>query len=76
MWTVEDVREVEEAVRTQVERRSGSEARPRPLRGKGARHRAKFDEFIPGDVSPKSSPEPREEGHNHSGGGSGHHKHH
>jgi divalent metal cation (Fe/Co/Zn/Cd) transporter len=65
-WTVEDVREVEEEVRETV----GSKVR-------GVR-RVKvrfvpnddsaislFDEFIPGDVSSRSSPEPEEHDHDH-----------
>jgi cation diffusion facilitator family transporter len=65
MWTVEDVRGVEDTIRTRI----GAKVR-------GARRvRVRFvpkdvdtqmisDEFIPGDVSPKSSPEP-EEDHDH-----------
>jgi len=65
MWTVEDVRGVEDAIRARV----GSKVR-------GVRKvRVRFvpkevepaqisNEFIPGDVSPKSSPEP-EEDHDH-----------
>ncbi|KAI1268253.1 cation efflux family-domain-containing protein [Xylariaceae sp. FL1019] len=68
-WTVEDVREVEEKIRTRV----GSKVRGvRKVRirfvPKEVTASPKFDEFIPGDVSPKSSPEPEaEEGHHHNG---------
>ncbi|KAL2201543.1 cation efflux family-domain-containing protein [Corynascus similis CBS 632.67] len=64
-WTVEDVRAVEEAVRARV----GAKVRgvrkvrvrfvPRTDAAPVPDHR--FDEFIPGDVSPRSSPEPEEE---------------
>ncbi|KAI0166041.1 cation efflux family-domain-containing protein [Xylariaceae sp. FL1272] len=68
-WTVEDVREVEEKIRTRV----GSKVRGvRKVRirfvPKEVTAKPKFDEFIPGDVSPKSSPEPEaDEGHHHNG---------
>ncbi|KAI5926373.1 cation efflux family-domain-containing protein [Camillea tinctor] len=85
-WTVEDVREVEDKIRTRV----GSKVRGvRKVRvrflPKDVTAAPKFDEFIPGDVSPRSSPEPEEEddsnNHNHNnhngngnGNGNGHHK--
>lgn len=63
-WTVEDVREVEQAVREMV----GSKVRG--VRRVKIRFVPKddskpslFDEFISGDVSPRESPEP--EGHDH-----------
>ncbi|KAK0630652.1 cation efflux protein [Bombardia bombarda] len=72
MWTVQDVREVEEAVRAQI----GSKVRgvrrvrvrfvPREAEGE------EMGEFIAADVSPKSSPEP-EEG-DEDGNGNGHQK--
>lgn len=75
-WTVEDVRAVEEAVRTRV----GAKVRGvRRVRVRFLPRTApvpdQFDEFIPGDVSPRSSPEPEpeeqeEDGHHH------HHHHH
>ncbi|KAI1324859.1 cation efflux family-domain-containing protein [Xylariaceae sp. FL0255] len=75
-WTVEDVRDVEERIRLRV----GSKVRGvRKVRvrflPKEAKVVSRFDEFIPGDVSPKSSPEPEEEDHdhdhdNHNGNGS------
>jgi divalent metal cation (Fe/Co/Zn/Cd) transporter len=72
MWTVQDVREVEDAVRTQVG------AKVRGVRRVRVRFVAKeeapaehFDEFIPGDVSPKTSPEPEDDEHNHNGNGKG-----
>lgn len=72
-WTIEDVREVENAVRTQV----GSKVRGvRKVRvrfvPKETANIPKFDEFISGSVSPQSSPEPEEE-HNHENG-NGHHR--
>ena len=78
-WTVEDVREVEEKARTHV----GSKVRGvRRVRvrfvPKEARIAPKFDDFIPGDVSTRASPEPEDEngnGHVHSNGnGHEHHK--
>ena len=74
LWTVEEVRKVEEAVRERVG------AKVRGVRRVRIRFVPKetvpapsdrFDEFIPGDVSPRSSPEPEEEngnGHNHGHG--------
>ncbi|EAA33576.3 mitochondrial metal transporter 2 [Neurospora crassa OR74A] len=64
MWTVEDVREVEDAVRTQVgaKVRGARKVRIRFVPKEDAAAKIKkFDEFIPGDVSPKTSPEPEEE---------------
>lgn len=77
-WTVEDAWSVENAVRTRVG------GKVRGVRKVGIRFLPKdkvqavssFDEFIPGDVSPKTSPEPESEdehnhnhdGHNHSNG--------
>lgn len=85
-WTVEDVREVENAVRTRV----GSKVRGVRrvcvrFTPKETTELPKFDEFIPGSVSPRSSPEPEEDEHNHThengngtsnGNGHHHHKHH
>ncbi|KAI1820330.1 cation efflux family-domain-containing protein [Xylaria intraflava] len=77
-WTLEDVREVEDSIRTRL----GSKVRGvRRVRvrflPKESTVAPKFDEFIPGDVSPKSSPEPESEDenhrHNHNGNGP-HHK--
>lgn len=78
-WTIEDVREVENAVRTQVggKVRGVRKVRVRFVPKESLEGIAKFDEFISGSVSPKSSPEPEEE-HDHShenGNGNGHHKH-
>jgi len=66
-WTVEDVREVEERVREMV----GSKVRG--VRRVKVRFVPKddsgislFDEFIPGDASPRTSPEPEEhDDHDH-----------
>jgi len=77
LWTVEDVRGVEEAVRAQVGAKVRGVRRvrvrfvPKDLEVKGDQH---FDEFIPGDVSPRSSPEPESEEEN--GHGHDHHKSH
>ncbi|KAI1854713.1 hypothetical protein JX266_000831 [Neoarthrinium moseri] len=78
-WTVERVRDIEEKVRTRV----GSKVRgARRIRvrflPKTATVAPKFDEFVPGDVSPKSSPEPEDEhdNGNGNGNGNGHHKSH
>ena len=64
LWTVEDVRVVEEAVRTRV----GNKVRGvRRVRVRFVpKTEAVASEFIPGDVSVRSSPEPEEEnGHDH-----------
>ncbi|GAB1320717.1 mitochondrial metal transporter [Madurella fahalii] len=69
LWTVEDVREVEEVVRTRVGAKVRGVRRVRVrFVPKTAPVPDRFDEFIPGDVSPKTSPEPEEEdnGHAHS----------
>jgi divalent metal cation (Fe/Co/Zn/Cd) transporter len=65
-WTVEDVREVEEAVREVVG------AKVRGVRRVKVRFVPKdessvslFDEFISGDVSPRESPEPEDHEHDH-----------
>ncbi len=80
LWTVADVREIEDAVRTRVG------GKVRGVRKVRVRFVPKEDdaqdltEFIPADVSPKSSPEPEEENgdtHNHgNGNGHGHPKSH
>lgn len=80
-WTIEDVREVETAVRTQVggKVRGVRKVRVRFVPLESSEGMSKFDEFIPGSVSPQSSPEPEaEEDHDHdhgNGNGNGHHKH-
>jgi divalent metal cation (Fe/Co/Zn/Cd) transporter len=77
LWTVEDVRGVEEAVRTRV---GGKVRGVRRVRirfvPKTEPVLDRFDEFIPGDVSARSSPEPEEDngnghdhGHDHGKGG-------
>jgi divalent metal cation (Fe/Co/Zn/Cd) transporter len=77
LWTVEDVRGVEEAVRTRV---GGKVRGVRRVRirfvPKTEAVLDRFDEFIPGDVSARSSPEPEEDngnghdhGHDHGKGG-------
>lgn len=71
-WTVEDVKDLEDAVRTQV----GAKVRGvRRIRVRFVAQEAtsdrKFDEFIPGSVSPE--PESMDEGDD--GHGHDHHKH-
>lgn len=62
-WTVEQVRVVEEAVRARV---GGKVRGVRRVRVRFVPRSApvpvdgRFDEFIPGDVSPRSSPEPED----------------
>ncbi|KAI1333803.1 actin-like ATPase domain-containing protein [Xylariaceae sp. FL0016] len=68
-WTVEDIRDVEEKVRSRI----GAKVRGvRKVRvrfvPKEVLDNLKFDEFIPGDVSPKSSPEPEEDNHENGNG--------
>ncbi|KAK4123669.1 hypothetical protein N657DRAFT_656066 [Parathielavia appendiculata] len=77
-WTVEEVHEVEDAVRTRV---GGKVRGVRRVRVRFVPKTApvpdRFDEFIPGDVSPRSSPEPEDEDGNHDHDhdhGKGHHK--
>ena len=66
LWTVEDVREVEDGVREMV----GSKVRG--VRRVKVRFVPReddstslFDEFIPGEVSSRASPEPEEHDHDH-----------
>ncbi|KAK4153757.1 mitochondrial metal transporter 2 [Chaetomidium leptoderma] len=72
LWTVEQVRAVEEAVRTRVggKVRGVRRVRIRFVPKTTPVPSDRFDEFIPGDVSPRSSPEPEEEenGHDHGKG--------
>lgn len=72
--TVEFAREIEDEVRTQVGAnvRGARRVRVRFI-PKEAPAAPKFDEYIPGDVSQRSSPEP-EDGDNHQNGHA-HHKH-
>lgn len=71
-WTVEDLREVEDNIRTRVgsKVRGVRRVRVRFLPREGPVI-PKFDEFIARDVSPRSSPEPDAEDENHQ-----HHHHH
>ncbi|KAI0481237.1 cation efflux family-domain-containing protein [Xylariaceae sp. FL0804] len=74
VWTVEDVRTAEESIRTRVGGKVRGVRRVRvrfvPKEQTGV---SQFEEFIPGDVSPRSSPEPEadENSHNHGQNGSG-----
>lgn len=75
-WTVEDVREVEESIRARVgsKVRGVRRVRIRFISKEGA-VAPKFDEFIAGDVSPRSSPEPdADDGNHHHNGDGTHHK--
>ena len=75
MWTVEDVRGVEDAVRTQVGAKVRGVRRVRVrFLPKEAKPAELFDEFIPGDVSPKTSPEPEDHDHAHDDKDGHHHK--
>ena len=64
-WTIEEVKQVEDTVRTRV---GGKVRGVRRVRVRFVPKEVpvppKFDEFIPGDVSAKSSPEPEEDGNN------------
>ena len=76
-WTVEDVRGVEDAVRTRVGGKVRGVRRVRVRFVPKEVVQAKFDEYIPGDVSPKTSPEPEDENnhdhdHDHDHDGHGH----
>ncbi|KAI0969394.1 cation efflux family-domain-containing protein [Xylaria arbuscula] len=66
-WTIEDLREVEETIRTRVGSKVRGVRRVRVRFSPEQTTASKFDEFIPGDVSPRSSPEPETEhdGHHH-----------
>ncbi|GAW11161.1 hypothetical protein ANO14919_005030 [Xylariales sp. No.14919] len=73
-WTIADLKEVEDTIRTRV----GSKVRGvRKIRvrfvPKEATVASKFDEFIAGDVSPRSSPEPETEDNGHRLNGTGAH---
>ncbi|KAI2630898.1 cation efflux family-domain-containing protein [Hypoxylon sp. NC1633] len=70
-WTIADVNVAEDRIRTQVgsKVRGVRRVRVRFVSKEGSV--PKFDEFIPGDVSPRSSPEPEEEEHNHHHNGNG-----
>ncbi|RYP07308.1 hypothetical protein DL764_002623 [Monosporascus ibericus] len=74
-WTLEDVKDVEDRVRTRVGAKVRGVRRVRVrFIPKELPVPPKFDEFIPGNVSPRSSPEPEEDdndhghSHNHSNG--------
>lgn len=77
-WTIEDVKDLEDAVRTQVgaKVRGVKRIRVRFVANEAAEDK-KFDEFIPGSVSP--DPESMDEGDDGHGHGHGHghdsHKH-
>ncbi|KAI0013729.1 cation efflux family-domain-containing protein [Xylariaceae sp. FL0662B] len=78
-WAIEDIGHVEDRIRTQVgaKVRGARRVRVRFL-AKEAPDVPKFDEFISGDVSPRSSPEPEEpegeEHHHHHHNGNGDHR--
>ncbi|RYP33669.1 hypothetical protein DL767_004664 [Monosporascus sp. MG133] len=65
-WTLQDVKDVEDRVRTRVGAKVRGVRRVRVrFIPKEVPVPPKFDEFIPGNVSPRSSPEPEEEDHDH-----------
>ncbi|OAA65726.1 cation efflux family protein [Niveomyces insectorum RCEF 264] len=80
-WTVEMVRAIEDAVRTRVGHSVRGVRRVRMRFVTLDETLEKFDDFIPGDVSPRSSPEPEElngnngHDHDHDHGQSHDHKH-
>ncbi|KAL1901335.1 mitochondrial metal transporter [Sporothrix stenoceras] len=64
-WTVENVRTIEDAVRTQV---GGSVRGVRRVHVRFVKLDEtieKFDEFISGEISPRASPEPEDHDHSH-----------
>jgi divalent metal cation (Fe/Co/Zn/Cd) transporter len=72
-WTVEDVRGVEDSVRTRLGNKVRGVRRVRVrFVPKETKDVQQYDEFIPGDVSPKSSPEPEGEEHDHDHDDDGH----
>ncbi|KAI1661777.1 cation efflux family-domain-containing protein [Daldinia decipiens] len=74
-WTVEAVGDTEDQIRTQVGSKVRGVRRVRVRFLPKDTVTPKFDEFIPGDVSPRSSPEPEDDhSHNHSHNGNGDHK--
>jgi hypothetical protein len=76
LWTVEEVRGVEEAVRARVGEKVRGVRRVRVrFVPKEAPLPERFDEFIRGDVSARGSPEPEEENGNGNGCGHDHHDH-
>ncbi|KAI0383010.1 cation efflux family-domain-containing protein [Hypomontagnella monticulosa] len=74
-WTVDTIHDAEGRIRSSV----GSKVRGiRRVRVRFVPKDStvpKFDEFIPGDVSPRASPEPEENEHNHNGNSNGDHQH-
>ena len=75
-WTVEEIRDIEDTVRTRVGGKVRGVRRVKVrFMPKEAEVKPMFDEFIPGDVSPPPSPEPEEHDHDHTNGNGHHHKH-
>lgn len=76
-WTIADTRDIEQEIRTLVGAKVRGARRVRVrFVSKDAEVTAKFDEFIPGDASPKSSPEPEDaDEHNHHDHSGNSHKH-
>ncbi|CAK7197432.1 mitochondrial metal transporter [Sporothrix eucalyptigena] len=64
-WTVENVRVIEDAVRTRVGNSVRGVRRVHVRFVKLDETVEKFDEFISGEISPRSSPEPDEHNHDH-----------
>ncbi|KAI6092346.1 cation efflux family-domain-containing protein [Hypoxylon rubiginosum] len=73
-WTVRDINDAEEKIRTRVGSKVRGVRRVRVRFISSEITPPKFDDFIPGDVSPRSSPEPEEDDHNHGNGNSNDHK--
>jgi divalent metal cation (Fe/Co/Zn/Cd) transporter len=75
-WTVEELGEIEDGVRFQVgsKVRGAKRVRVRFVPRDG-QDRKIFDEFIPGDVTPRSSPEPEDDEHDQSHDNGHNHKH-
>ena len=76
-WTVEQVKKIEDAVRTRIGAKVRGVRRVRVrFVPKEVPVPPKFDEFIPGDVSARASPEPEDENnHNHDDNHNHDHKH-
>lgn len=83
-WTVQEVRKVEDAVRTQIgaKVRGVRKVRVRFVPLDAAADTTRFDEFIPGTVDAQSDPESEAEDndhehddHEHGNGNGNHHKH-
>ncbi|OTB06867.1 hypothetical protein M426DRAFT_72067 [Hypoxylon sp. CI-4A] len=68
-WSIEALSNTEELIRSRVGNKVRGVRRVRVRFLPQNTVTEKFDEFIPGDVSPRSSPEPEEDEHNHNHNG-------